>query len=117
MSRYAEMRETLSLIDDEAIDVGNHVQISAGNEIAGSLLERMEAIELYVCELIKVLRDYETARADTPEEGKWAGSLPLEFLKWDLLNLVEESRMDTVHLKAMLKRASRQSAQKTLYLN
>lgn len=105
----------LVMESDDATDAGGLVQISAGRDISASLLDRIEAIELYVCELIEVIGQYESQASDQREQV--ATQMPVEFLKWDLLNLVEESRIDTVRLKAMLKSAARTSGKRSSYLN
>lgn len=101
--------------NDDATDAGEQVQISAGRDISASLLDRIEAIELYVCELIEVIGQYESQASN--QQAKLAVQTPVEFLKWDLLNLVEESRIDTVRLKAMLKSAARTAGKRQGYLN
>ena len=100
---------------DDATDAGEQVQISAGRDISASLLDRIEAIELYVCELVEVIGQYESLTSSQEEQP--AIQIPVEFLKWDLLNLVEESRIDAVRLKAMLKSAARTSGKRSGYLN
>lgn len=100
-------------INDATDDCGQ-VQISAGRDISASMLDRIEAIELYVCELIEVIGQYESQASD--QQTKLAVQTPVEFLKWDLLNLVEESCIDTVRLKAMLKSAGRTAGKRQGYL-
>ena len=104
-----------SIETDDATDSGEQVQISTSRDISTSLLDRIEAIELYVCELIEVIGQYESQTSDQAEPI--AVQTPVEFLKWDLLNLVEESRIDTVRLKAALKSAARTSGKRSGYLN
>lgn len=109
-------RETLSVSEnDDATVTGEQVQLSAGRDISAGLLDRIEAIELYVCELIEVIGQYESHAPE--QQAALAAQTPVEFLKWDLLNLVEESRIDSVRLKAMLKNAARSASKKTSYLN
>ncbi len=109
-------REALTVMEtDDATDAGGQVQISAGRDISAGLLDRIEAIELYVCELIEVIGQYESQASDQQQQVDT--QMPIEFLKWDLLNLVEESRIDTVRLKAMLISAARTSGKRSGYLN
>lgn len=100
---------------DDATDACGQVQISAGRDISSSLLDRIETIELYVCELIEVIGQYESQPPGQQE--RLEVQAPVEFLKWDLLNLVEESRIDAVRLKAMLKSAARTANKRQGYLN
>lgn len=112
----ADTRETQLITEiDDATDMEKQMQISAGRDISASLLERIEAIELYVCELIDVIGQYESQASS--QRVELVTPAPVEFLKWDLLNLVEESRIDSVRLKAMLKSAERTAGRKRGYLN
>ena len=74
--------------------------------IAADLLDRLEAIELYVCELMDVMTDYESQYRQVSSTPV-AEDVPVEFLKWDLLNLMAESRVDAVRLKSKLKKKAR----------
>lgn len=91
----------------------SHTQVSIGSDIASRLQERLEAIELYVRELIDVMNDYEVVNPTlSRDKGKTGQSLsagehiPVEFLKRDLLNLITESHHDAQRLRRMLRMAS-----------
>lgn len=114
MSAYTREAQFVTENDD-ATDADEQVQISAGRDISAGLLDRIEAIEFYVCELIEVIGQYESR--ENHQQAKIAVQTPVEFLKWDLLNLVEESRIDTVRLKAMLKSVARTAGKRQGYLN
>lgn len=111
-----DTREAPFVIEnDDATYTGEQGQLSAGRDIAASLLDRIDSIEFYVCELIEIIGQYESQPPG--QQAKIAEQTPVEFLKWDLLNLVEESRISTVHLKAMLKSATLTAGKRPGYLN
>jgi len=74
--------------------------------IASDLLDRLEAIELYFCELMDVMADYESSYRQVSTTPV-AENVPVEFLKWDLFNMMAESRVDAVRLKSKLKQKAR----------
>jgi len=92
----------------------SHTQVSIGSDIATRLQERLEAMEFYICELIEVMGDYEILYPNMAEDRANKMSdrvsnteqIPVEFLKWDLLNLITESRGDALRLRRMLRNAS-----------
>jgi len=76
--------------------------------LSGDLLHKLETIELYVCELMDVMADYESQSQPSNVLPKpVAEGVPVEFMKWDLLNLIAESRVDAVVLKSKLKKKQR----------
>jgi len=81
--------------------------------LARDLLHSLETIELYVCELMDVMADYESQYRRVSSKPV-AEDVPVEFMKWDVLNLIAESRVDAVVLKSKLKKKGRSQHLATL---
>lgn len=68
--------------------------------IAMQLNDRLNAMELYIKELINVLgsMEGEIRRNDEQALQRILESVPNEFIKWDLVNLVAEAKHDASRL-------------------
>jgi hypothetical protein len=111
-----DTREAPFVIEnDDATDAGERGQIIAGEDNAASRLDRIEVIEQYISELIEVIGEYEPR--GPRQQTKVAEQTPVGFLKRDLLNLLEESRINAVCLKTKLKSATPSAGKRSGYLN
>ena len=68
--------------------------------IAMQLGDRLNAMELYVKELINILGKVESEieKHDHQDLKKIMETVPSEFIKWDLVNLVKEAKHDADQL-------------------
>lgn len=90
--KHAALRNEMHELSRERSEVASYVAMQLG--------DRLKAIELYSKELINILGVMEEELLQHDELGfkRIMESIPTEFIKQDLVNLVTEAKSDAVQL-------------------
>jgi len=90
--KNAALKNEMHELSRERSEVASYIAMQLG--------DRLNAMELYVKELINVLgaMESEIGQHDKGALERIMESVPSEFIKWDLVNLVTEAKKDASQL-------------------
>ena len=91
-NKNAALKNEMHELSRERSEVASYIAIQLG--------DRLNAMELYIKELINVLGAMEVEIEGYDEQAlkRIMESVPSEFIKWDLVNLVVEAKNDASQL-------------------